>query len=60
MGNRICIYYWICASITTDLSGSKRGATDVIQTTYGSSKRFTHDASGRDLQVTKNCMFMLV
>jgi hypothetical protein len=46
---------------TTNLSGSKRGATNVIQTTYGNNKQSTHDASGRDLKVVMiydlNCMF---
>ena len=49
---------------TTNLSGSKSGATNVIQTTYGSNKQCTHDASGRDLQVIMiydlNCTFMFV
>ena len=49
---------------TTDLSGSKRVATNVIQTTYGSNKQFKHDASGRDQQVIMiydiNCTFMFV
>jgi hypothetical protein len=46
---------------TTDLSGSKRGATNVIKTTYGNNEQATHDASGRDLQAVMiydlNCMF---
>lgn len=49
---------------TTNLSGSKRGATNLIQTTYGSIKQFTHDASGRDLHVIMiydlNCTLMFV
>ena len=45
---------------TTNISGSKRGATNIIKTTYGN-KEATHDASGRDLQVIMiydlKCMF---
>jgi hypothetical protein len=47
---------------TANLSGSKRGATNIIQTAYGNNnKHSTQDASGRDLQVKMiydlNCMF---
>ena len=46
---------------TTNLSGSKRGATNIIQITYGNNKHSTHDASDRDLKVQMiydlNCMF---
>ena len=49
---------------TTHLSSSKRGAAKAIQTSYGSNEQFTHDASGRDLQVIMiydlNCMCMFV
>jgi hypothetical protein len=35
-----------------NLSGSKQGATNIIQTTYGNNNNHsTQDASGRDLQV---------
>jgi len=38
---------------TTNVSGSKRGAKNIIKITYGN-KEATHDASGNDLQVKMN------